>query len=250
MQIKKLFMTFLVNIFSFLPSRIQEKIFYSSQIHNTNMEFIVQPNSIWVGYEIINESDIINLLPSGLELTSTNIFSELSPKKYLFFNFFQVDTPFFFGHRLEIVTVVNEIKTGKKRFIILDYLTDTVSSDPKSLFKRRNCNKMKLNYNQHKFVCSADNKYMLIAHKNTSQISTLSNEFAIDCNEIIYYAGENNKTQNPNSLQFCIKDVSEVYLFNPSCLFNNLWANSRTIYPAIAFFYPKKIHFLIRPELL
>jgi hypothetical protein len=249
MQIKKLFMTFLVNIFSFLPLKIQEKIFYSSNIHNTNMEFIVQPNSVWVGYEIINETDIINLLPNGLELTSTNIFPELAPKKYLFFNFFQVDTPFFFGHRLEIVTVVLEKKTGKKRFIILDYLTDTVSSDPTSLFKRRNCKKMKLNYNQQKLHCSAGNKYMLIAYKTVNKSSILSDEFAIDCNEIIYYAGNNNKTQNPNSLEFCIKDISEVYLFNPLCIFNNLWVSSRTIYPDIAFFYPKKVHFFIRPEL-
>ena len=243
-------MTFLVNVFSFLPLKIQRKIFYSSNIHNTNMEFIVQPNSIWVGYQIINDTEIIKLLPKDLELTSTNVFPEMAPKKYLFFNFFEVDTPFFFGHRLEIVTVVKEKKTGKKRFIILDYLTDTVSSDPTYLFKRKNCKKMKLDYNLDRFLCSADNKYMLMANKNINKISILSNEFAIDCNEIIYYAGDNNKTQNPNSLEFFIKDVSEVYLFNPLCIFNDLWNNSRTIYPEIAFFYPKKIHFLIRPELL
>ena len=65
----------------------------------------IQPNSLWVAYNIANVREINTMLPFGMRAASIRILStdtRACPK--LLFNAYKVDAPFMSGHRLEVLT--------------------------------------------------------------------------------------------------------------------------------------------------
>jgi len=238
----------IVSILAILPEDIQKKIYTSNRIHSREMDFTVSPNSLWTAYEITNETAIQEYIPSDLELSDIRIFKyDSCPKKYLFFNFFHVETPYFHGHRLEIVAVVKEKSTNKHRFIILDYYSDTISSDPIQLFKKPNAKHMSLYNDDELFIVYMDNLYFIKAHPSKKFYEkTLCKEFSIDCNKKIYYGSKH--IHKPNKLSFDENNVQKIHLLNAECIYNNLWTHCRKKNPDAVFYFPNPILFKIIPE--
>jgi hypothetical protein len=242
MNLTKLLLTLSVNIFNLFPQEIQTHIYEWANLDKNELTFNVLPNSVWIGYEIKNETRINELLPDDLELSPIKLFSFSNEKKMLFFNFFQVESEYFEGHRLEIVTTVMEKNTKKKRFIILDYYSDTISSDPKNIFKKPNSKHMILSENQNQIVGQFDDKYNFIVEKTNHSMS-LSNQFAIGCNKKIYYGTP--EIHFPNILNFNETRIKKINIIHKLNIYNQLWEDVRNSEYNIAFYYPQNIEFKI-----
>lgn len=246
MKFQNQFIFIITHLLALLPKNIQNLIHRHHQLDKTPIHFHVSQNSLWVGYKIKNESRIQNYLPDNLELIPIKVFQyDVHKHPFLFFNFFTVESDFFTGNRLEIVTVAKDRLTNKTRFVILDYLSDTISSDPIHLFKLPNAHKMNLFADQNKIMAYCDSSYHITALPHNLHYN-LSKSFAIDCNENIYYG---TKTRHlPNYLSFDHDRISVVKKVNIESLYNNLWMETRERNPLCAFFYPADIHFTIVPE--
>jgi len=245
MNLKKILLNLSVHLITLFPQNIQTNIYEWANLDKNELIFNVLPNSVWVGYEIKNETRINELLPNDLELCPIKLFSFSKDMKMLFFNFFKVESEYFEGHRLEIVTTVVEKNTNRKRFIILDYYSDTISSDPKNIFKKPNSHHMILLENKNQIIGQLDNQYNFIIDKTNHSIS-LSNEFAIGCNKKIYYGL--NEIHLPNILNFDEIQIKKIKMVNKLNIYNQLWENTRKSNYDIVFYYPKGIEFKIYPN--
>lgn len=230
----------IVTCLSYLPEPVQRWVYQRSPWVHECMDFHILPGSCWVGYEIVKEDEIVQRLPPGFDLATIAVEAGSRPQKYLFFNFFQVECDYFKGTRLEVVTVIKEQKTGFRRFMILDYLSDTISSDPCDLFKATNCRSMKT-YDGRHFRAGSD---YILTGVPLSQMIQLSDTFAIEANENIYYAS----SSLPNVLFFSKDLVVHACRFQIHFLRNALWPSCRSQDPQIALYFPEKLSFTIIPE--
>lgn len=233
-----------VSILSRLPRVIQKKVYYIANL-DKEMDFNVLPNSIWVGYRIRNETLISKRLPPDLYLSPIKIFPNSKPDKFVFFNFFQVNSTYLQGHRLEIVTVAHDPITNQKRFVILDYFSNTISSDPENLFKRSNSRNMNILSIKNLLCAYLDDKYVFVGEKNRSPNVRLSAEFALGCNHNIFYGS--NTSHAPNYLTFNDNDVSNVRVFSDfNVMTNTSWEDAIYEKPVISFYYPHQVNFKIK----
>lgn len=238
-----------LHMFADLPSNIQKAILYNVvKIDKQILDFNLKPNSTWTAYEIKDETKILEKIPSDLELTTIKIFKYSKPIKTLFFNFFKVDSTYLSGNRLEVVTVVRDKKNNKKRFIILDYYSDTISSDPEHCIKKPNAKKMKLVNSKTEIGGYMENKYVFMGIKDEKESRMLSSEFAVSCNKNIYYGSI--KPHLPNYLEFDKESVSTVHFFKKVELVNYLWKESIVDEPFIVFYFPQPLFFKIQIDKL
>ena len=238
-----------LSLFADLPSKLQKHILYNVvKIDKQILDFNLKPNSTWTAYEIKDDTRILEKIPSDLELTDIKIFKDSEPIKALFFNFFKVDSTYLSGNRLEIVTVVKDKKNDKKRFIILDYYSDTISSDPEHCIKKANAKKMKFVNTDKNIGSYMEDKYVFYGEKDPTHIVTLSPEFAISCNKNIYYGSS--KPHLPNYLEFDKEKVSSIHLFTTFELVNKLWKDTISDKPFIAFYFPNALNFKIQMDKL
>jgi len=238
-----------LSLFAELPSNLQKHILYNVvKIDQQILDFNLKPNSTWTAYEIKDETKILERIPSDLKLTSVKMFTDSEPIKAIFFNFFQVESTYVTGNRLEIVTVVKDKKNNKKRFIILDYYSDTISSDPIHCIKKANAQKMKFANTDTHIGSYMEDKYIFYGEKETTNEYALSSEFAVSCNKNIYY--HSSEPHLPNYLEFDEKKVSRVHLFKHFDLINNLWKDTIKDEPFITFYFPNALEFKIQMDKL
>lgn len=229
-------LTFLLTL---LPKPIQWWIYHQAHLDHREISFHVEPYSMWVGYKITNESHVQSMIPADLELAAVPIYENLPPEKYLLFNFFRVKSEYFEGFRLEIVTTAKN-PSGHIRFVILDYYSDTISSDPMNPFKRPNAVEMK---KPSAMSCRLDHRYVLEGSAGAPTLLTTT--FGIQANEFIYYGSKT--PHRPNALEFDHDSVRRVFRFNIVNLTNQLWNEAREHAPAVSFFYPHNVSFSIIP---
>ena len=242
-----IFKDIVLSLFADLPSQLQKYILYTIvKIDQQMLDFNVHPNSTWTAYEIVDESKILERIPPDLELTSVRIFPDAPERKVLFFNFFKVDSTYLSGNRLEIVTVVKDKKNGKKRFIIIDYYSDTISSDPEHCIKKPNATKMSFGHNDKILGCYMEDKYVFIGEMDEVYTYELSREFAVTCNKNIYYGSK--ESHLPNYLEFDLEKISYVCEFKNYKLINSLWTDSIEEEPFITFYFPKSLEFKIQMD--
>lgn len=246
------FKELVLTLFAELPSSLQRHILYDiAKIDQQVLDFNVRKNSTWTAYEITDETKIVERIPPDLELTSVKIFKNNlfeSSKKVLFFNFFQVDSTYLSGNRLEIVTVVKDKKNGKKRFIIIDYYSDTISSDPEHCIKKPNATDMSFGYHDNLLGSYMDDKYLFIGEMGDSSLYELSKEFAVTCNKNIYYGST--EPHLPNYLEFDLEGISRVCKFKNYKVLNRLWTESISNEPFTTFYFPTPLNFKIQMDKL
>lgn len=115
-----------------LPKSIQKQFIKTSARKTPYMGFVVEPYSLFLCYEIINIEKAKTLLPDGFELIKTKIFDNDKPKYYCIFGCVRAHTSAFWGSRTEFYVIAKDQKTGLLSWIIVDYITDTISYDSKN----------------------------------------------------------------------------------------------------------------------
>jgi hypothetical protein len=96
------------------------------------MGFVVEPYSLFLCYEINDIEKAKSLLPDGFKLVKTKIFTEDEPKYYCIFGCIRAHTSAFWGARIEFYIIAEDEKTGLLSWMIIDYITDTISYDNKN----------------------------------------------------------------------------------------------------------------------
>lgn len=115
-----------------LPKSIQKKIVKSSSKQTPYMGFVVEPYSLFLCYEIKDIEKAKSLLPDDFKLIKTKIFTDDEPKYYCIFGCVRAHTSAFWGSRTEFYVIAEDQKTDLLSWIIIDYITDTISYDSKN----------------------------------------------------------------------------------------------------------------------
>jgi len=232
-------------ILSCLPLRIQEYI-HTRFILKKSMRFNVEPLSLWVAYEARpNDPDVLDRIPPGMEWCAVSVFPDEPPRKYLFFNFFRVDSTYMTGHRLEVVATVRPSGGGEPRFLILEYFTDTISSDPNHLFRRPDRKDMRVMCTGGKRTATytmGSDYFAKIQIPSLMTDATLAPRF-VEANKEIYYS----RSSVPNLLIFDPSEVGRVITISQFCIVNDIWKDSRSPIVSHAFLYPHPVSFTITP---
>ena len=113
-----------------LPLSIQKKIMEKGARKSPYISFIVEPYSLFLAYEILDEKAILNMIPDEYELIPCTMFEGDRERKALIIGAFNVHTSVFWGNRLEVYIIAKNKKTGLMSWIIKEYETDTISFDP------------------------------------------------------------------------------------------------------------------------
>lgn len=114
-----------------LPKSWQRKIVTNASKKSPRMGFVVEPYAFFLFYEITNLSKANSLLPEGFEPAKTRVFAGDAEKYYGIVSIFRLHTSAFWGARSEFYVVAKNTKTGLLSWVILDYVSDTISYDQK-----------------------------------------------------------------------------------------------------------------------
>ena len=114
-----------------LPVWIQRKIIIAASKKASKMGFIVEPYCFFLFYEIPDPVAVQFHLPDDFVPVKSSVFSNDTPKYYGIVNFFRIHTNVFWGSRSEFYIVAKNKKTGLTSWVMLDYISDTISYDEK-----------------------------------------------------------------------------------------------------------------------
>lgn len=114
-----------------LPVFLQRKIIKSATKKATKMPFIVEPYALFLFYEISDPKKVQKFLPDGYEPAEFSIFKGDAPKYYGIVSNFRIHTSVFWGTRSEFYLVAKNTRTGLLSWVIMDYMSDTISYDEK-----------------------------------------------------------------------------------------------------------------------
>lgn len=114
-----------------LPKSWQRKIITSASEKTPKMGFIVEPYAFFLFYEIKDIDRINSLLPDGFEVMKSRAFVGDEEKYYGIVSIFRIHAGTFWGARSEFYVIAKNTKTGLMSWIILDYISDTISYDQK-----------------------------------------------------------------------------------------------------------------------
>ena len=94
------------------------------------MPLNVKRGSLWLGYNLKNTKVIENMIPKGFKLSTCKLLCEdTKSSKKLLYNIYNIESTFMKGTRLEVVTIVENHK-GKKSFVVLDCMSNTMHWNP------------------------------------------------------------------------------------------------------------------------
>lgn len=114
-----------------LPKSWQRKIVESASKKSPKMGFVVEPYAFFLFYEIKDADKVNGLLPEGFEITKSRVFTGDKEKYYGIVSIFRLHTGTFWGARSEFYVMAKNIKTDLMSWVILDYVSDTISYDQK-----------------------------------------------------------------------------------------------------------------------
>lgn len=115
-----------------LPKAWQRKIIASASRKAPKMGFIVEPYAFFLFYELNDLERTTALLPEGFVPMKARVFEGDDEKYYGIASIFRLHTSTFWGARSEFYAVAKNTKTGLMSWVILDYLSDTISYDHKN----------------------------------------------------------------------------------------------------------------------
>ncbi len=114
-----------------VPKKSLDKIIKNGAKHNPYMGFVVEPYSFFLAYEITDLEEAQKLIPDNYRLVKSKMFEEDEPKYHCVFGCFNVHTSVFWGTRMEVYIIAENIQTSLESWIIIDYNTNTISYDTK-----------------------------------------------------------------------------------------------------------------------
>ncbi len=119
-----------------LPVCLQKKIVTAATKKATKMPFVVEPYCTFLFYEIPDPSKIQKFMPTDFVPAKSKVFDTPGPAKYYgIVSMFRIHTSVFWGARAEYYLVAENQKTGLLSWVMMDYLSDTISYDEKNGLK-------------------------------------------------------------------------------------------------------------------
>jgi hypothetical protein len=249
-------MYLLLIIFSiFINSSLSFNFIHNKQINAENiinaksMKFNLYKDSLWLSYpiKINNLKDISSKIPNTHRLSKCKVFKEDKLDYRLFFNFFQVQSSFFTGNRLEIVTIVNNILNGTTSFVIIDCFSDVMSWDPIEGIQKANCKiDKKITNSKYNVKIKTNNKYEIL---NLNSFKTkikkrVLREFSINPNYVCYFKNY----KKGYNLVFNEKQIDKKVILLKDVKLNHDIYKNYIKELEYAFIYPQEMNFKVYLE--
>ncbi len=120
---------FLQGFMGMLPRGVQNRVLERSSKRAPYMGFVVEPYATFLFYEIADEQAAAALLPEGFRLARSRPFAGGDEGHFAIVSLFRAHTSAFWGARAEFYLVAEDERTGLLSWVIVDYLSDTISHD-------------------------------------------------------------------------------------------------------------------------
>lgn len=120
---------FLQQLYGMLPLPVQRTMLDKASETMPYMGFVVEPYAFFLFYEVADEARASAMLPDGFRLAKASVFDGDEPACYAVMSFFRVHTSAFWGARAEFYLIAEDERTGLLSWVIVDYLSDTISYD-------------------------------------------------------------------------------------------------------------------------
>ncbi len=118
-----------------LPVCLQRKIIKSATKKATKMPFVVEPYAFFLFYEIPEPEKVQKFMPDGFVPAKSRIFEGDAEKYYGIVSMIRLHTSVFWGARAEFYLVAENSQTRLTSWIMMDYLSDTISYDERNGLK-------------------------------------------------------------------------------------------------------------------
>lgn len=112
-----------------MPVWLQRWIVEKASKKADKMGFVVEPYAFFLFYEIAEPARVEKYLPEGFAPVRSRAFVGDSEKYYGIVSIFRAHTSAFFGARAEFYAIAENTATGLMSWVILDYISDTISYD-------------------------------------------------------------------------------------------------------------------------
>lgn len=182
-----------------LPVCLQRKIVKSATKKADKMPFVVEPYCTFLFYEIPKPELVQKFMPGGFEPAKSRVFDGDTEKYYGIVSMFRIHTSVFWGARAEYYLVAKNTKTGLLSWVMMDYISDSISYDEKHGLKSPDAKRAVMTTTcEGDFVCEMENldktkKVALTASLMHSKMRNLNQKLWIEGNTSIAYgrlAGE------------------------------------------------------------
>ena len=118
-----------------LPVCLQKKIIKSHTKKAGQMPFVVEPYCSFFFYKIPDPIKVEKFMPDGFRPAKSAAFIGDQEEYYGIVSMFRIHTSVFWGARAEYYLVAENEKTGLLSWVMMDYISDTISYDEKSGLK-------------------------------------------------------------------------------------------------------------------
>lgn len=118
-----------------LPICLQKKIVKGRIKEGEKMPFVVEPYCSFFFYKIPDPTKIEKFMPDGFRPAKSAAFAGDTEEYYGIVSMFRTHTNVFWGARAEYYLVAENEKTGLLSWVMMDYISDTISYDEKSGLK-------------------------------------------------------------------------------------------------------------------
>lgn len=114
-----------------LPVWLQRKIVTSATKKANEMPFVVEPYCSFLFYEIPDPTKVQKFMPDGFVPAKAAVFEGGPEKYYGIVSMFRIHTSVFWGARAEYYLVAENTATGLLSWVMMDYISDSISYDEK-----------------------------------------------------------------------------------------------------------------------
>ena len=114
-----------------LPVWLQRKIVTSATKKANKMPFVVEPYCSFLFYEIPDPTKVQKFMPGGFVPAKAAVFEGGPEKYYGIVSMFRIHTSVFWGARAEYYLVAENTATGLLSWVMMDYISDSISYDEK-----------------------------------------------------------------------------------------------------------------------
>lgn len=118
-----------------MPVWLTKKMVLSAAKKSDKMPFVVEPYCSFLFYELKEPAKIQKYLPDGFVPAKAAVFEGGPEKYYGVVSMFRIHTSVFWGARAELYLMAENSQTGLLSWIMMDYISDTISYDEKSGLK-------------------------------------------------------------------------------------------------------------------
>lgn len=120
---------FLQPLYELAPAPLLQRMMASSMKRAPKMGFVVEPYAFFLFFRLADPKRAAELLPAGYHLAPALVFENDEAQPLAAMSFFRVHTSAFWGARAEFYLIAENEQTGFLSWVIIDYLSDTISHD-------------------------------------------------------------------------------------------------------------------------